>query len=279
MLKKRLYACAIDASKAFDKVNRLNLWVKLIKNNIKPAIIIATINYYNVSLMLVENDGEYSNIFITTIGVRQGGKVSPKLFSIYINELIKEVEKSKSGLEITDALKIDIIVYADDIVLISTRKIELQQQLLIIEAYGTLNEISYNPTKTVFMIFNLNITRSSSETKQDLWQEELSLNGAKITQVDSMKYLGVDIMDNDKNTDHIKRRKKAAYGALAKIGVLGINSEIMHPNMKGHLYKTFVRPVLYYGLENFNLNLTERLSIKRIEGNIVKSILGISKKV
>ncbi|RNA11043.1 hypothetical protein BpHYR1_007908 [Brachionus plicatilis] len=35
--------------------------------------------------------------------------------------------------------------------------------------------------------------------------------------------------------------------------------------MKGHLYKAYIRPVLFYGLENFDLSAREKLSIKRIE--------------
>jgi hypothetical protein len=277
LLKKRLYVCAIDASKAFDKVNRLNLWLKLIKNGVKPSIIIAAVNYYSQSLMLVENGNEYSNLFQTTLGVKQGGKMSPKFFSVYLDELIRQLEKCASGL-VVGCQKIDVIVYADDIVLISTNKIGLQEQICIVERYGIQNEISYNPTKTTFMIFNINVTRDAGERRTDMWQGELRLNGITITQVESVKYLGVIVSDDDKNTLHIKKQKKAAYSSLAKLRVLGFISEVMHPSMKGHLYNTYIRPVLYYGLENFNLNATEKLTIKRIEGNIIKNILGIPKK-
>jgi len=40
----------------------------------------------------------------------------------------------------------------------------------------------------------------------------LTLNGIKIQQVDTLKYLGVKISDDDKNGNHITRHKKAAYG-------------------------------------------------------------------
>ena len=48
--------------------------------------------------------------------------------------------------------------------------------------------------------------------------------------------------------------------------------------MKAHLYKTFIRPILFYGLECFSLSKTDLLMFKRFEGNIVKKILGIPKK-
>ncbi|CAF0820365.1 unnamed protein product [Brachionus calyciflorus] len=206
--------------------------------------------YYKGSLMLVENDNEFSNIFKTTIGVRQGGKLSSKLFSLYINDLMEDVEKVDAGLRLVEKEKIDVIAYADDIVLISTTKQGLQDQIMVIERYGIDNEITYNPDKTTLMVFNKNLNRSAKEQRLDTWQGDLTLNAIKIQQVDTMKYLGVNISDDDKNGNHITRRKKAAYGALSKIKILGITSDSIHPNMKGQMYKIYIRPVLLYGLEN-----------------------------
>ena len=55
---KRLYVAAIDASKAFDKVNRDILWCKLIDLKINSRIVSALKNYYDNSIMLCSNDGE-----------------------------------------------------------------------------------------------------------------------------------------------------------------------------------------------------------------------------
>ena len=52
----------------------------------------------------------------------------------------------------------------------------------------------------------------------------------------------------------------------------------MHPNMKAHLYKTYVRPVLTYGCENMNINASSQNDIERTEGNIVKGLLTIPRR-
>ncbi|CAF0797293.1 unnamed protein product [Brachionus calyciflorus] len=100
-----------------------------------------------------------------------------------------EIEKEEPGLKISYRENIDGIAYADDIVLKSTTKKGLQEQIDITERYGYEIEINYNPSKTTYMVFN----------------EDLILNGSTITQVESMKYLGVNISDDDKNTVHIVR--------------------------------------------------------------------------
>jgi len=65
---QRLYACAIDASKAFDKVSRSKLWLKLIEKNLSPDTTIAIIKYYEQSIMLVQITDEFSTPFLAKLG-------------------------------------------------------------------------------------------------------------------------------------------------------------------------------------------------------------------
>ena len=99
---------------------------------------------------MVMNNGEYFNIFKTNIGVKQGGPLSPRLFAMYVEDLITEVESSKSGIKIQD-IKVDIIMYADDILLISDTKESLQMLLNVTQRYGHKWEIKFNHDKTVYM--------------------------------------------------------------------------------------------------------------------------------
>ena len=87
---KKLYVVAIDASKAFDKLCRQAVRVKIIRRNLNPAIIISIMNYYNVSQMMVMNDDDATDLFKTTMSVRQGGTISPKLFNIYVEDIINK---------------------------------------------------------------------------------------------------------------------------------------------------------------------------------------------
>ena len=53
----------------------------------------------------------------------------------------------------------------------------------------------------------------------------------------------------------------------------------MDVSTRGFLYKTFIRPILHYGLENCDLNTNELDLIKTGEGNIIKTMIGINKQV
>jgi hypothetical protein len=73
---------------------------------ISKTVIATLINYYENSYSLIENtdvtsndinyETEYSNLFKTTVGHKQGGNASVYLFAIYVDNLINQLEsKSK----------------------------------------------------------------------------------------------------------------------------------------------------------------------------------------
>ena len=168
---KRVYGCAIDASKAFDKVNRDILFKKL-KNKVHPQIWRCLKNYYGSSMALVVNENEVGNLFKTTIGVKQGGPLSPKLYSIYVEDLINELEWKKLGTSI-HGIFTGVVMYADDILLLARSLEELQQAIHVCEKYGIEHEIKFNPEKTQFIVFGKKI--KDSEAKPKMYNQEIKV--------------------------------------------------------------------------------------------------------
>ena len=60
----------------------------------------------------------FSELFIINVGVKQGGKLSSYLFGKLIDDLIKNCIAAKAGA-LFHNLNVCMIVYADDILLIS----------------------------------------------------------------------------------------------------------------------------------------------------------------
>src|SRR6185312_4616666 len=132
---KNTFACAIDASKAFDKVDRDSLLVKLM-DKMSLRYWLALRNYYGASCGYVVNNGQCSDIFKTTVGVKQGGPVSPLLFAIYAEDLIAEVQELENGVQVSESLRIGILMYADDVVLVSSTEEDLNTSLQVCEQFG-----------------------------------------------------------------------------------------------------------------------------------------------
>jgi hypothetical protein len=123
-LKIRLYISAIDAAKAFDKVNRDILWSRLLEMQVPLIYVIAIEKYYKKSVMIVELEGDLSKMFKTSLGVRQGGVLSPLLFCIYIDNLLESLQEMELGVKI-GKVSIDVLAYADDILIITHTKLNM----------------------------------------------------------------------------------------------------------------------------------------------------------
>ena len=136
-LKKKIFCLFVDFSKAFDSVWRIGLWKKMVENNIKGKFLTLIINMYSNIKSCVSINGEKSPFFACNCGVRQGENLSPVLFSLFLNDLESFLlNKGNVGIEFPGVdndievfLKILILLYADDTVLISENPIKLQDCL------------------------------------------------------------------------------------------------------------------------------------------------------
>ena len=90
----------VDASKPFDSVEYVKLFRLLLKRNICPLVIRLLLNMYiNQSISIVWGNA-ISKPFRCYNGVKQGGVLSPILFSIYLDELLMKLQKSSIGCHI-----------------------------------------------------------------------------------------------------------------------------------------------------------------------------------
>ena len=76
-------------------------------------------------------------------GTRQGGILSPYLFSRYIRELLLELETSRVGCFIDDEY-INKLAYADDIVVLAPSWRGLQQLLSVLGEHSTNIDMACN---------------------------------------------------------------------------------------------------------------------------------------
>ena len=75
--------CALDISKAFDRVNNYALLSLLIDRKVPKYFITIMLKWFQHSTASVRWGGALSATFNILAGVRQGGLLSPLLFSVY----------------------------------------------------------------------------------------------------------------------------------------------------------------------------------------------------
>ena len=85
--RKSTFVCFIDAKKAFDCVNRDLLWYKLLQFGINGKFLDALKSLYEGTECAVKVNDHMTDFFRVRQGVKQGCKISPTIFAMYINDL------------------------------------------------------------------------------------------------------------------------------------------------------------------------------------------------
>ncbi len=175
--------CALDVEKAFDRLNMHALFMKLMKRRC-PLFFISIIEcWYSKSFGIVRWGGAYSEKFTLRAGTRQGGVLSPALFSVCIDDLLCKLNSSGFGCCVLQQF-FAACMFADDILLLTISLSDLQQLLYI--CYDELNLIG----------MSINAAKSSYVRVGDRWAApvaEVKLGRVGIALADILTYLGVVI--------------------------------------------------------------------------------------
>ena len=107
---KRLFCAFIDYKKAFDSVQRGLLWRKLSNSGVNGEVLRVIRNMYAKAKSCVKTRHGLSQFFVSNVGLRQGEKLSPVLFSLFLNDLKGVIFTSNNvqGLKLPFALAQDV---------------------------------------------------------------------------------------------------------------------------------------------------------------------------
>ena len=174
--------CFIDCRKAFDCVNHKLFWHIMTTNgypaNIRPIQLIA--HLYSKQESMVRTSCGDSDWFTVGQGVWQGCVISPSLYNIYADEVMREVlEVFKGGIRIGGE-RISNPRFADDTTLLCTRKEELLKLLRKVKDISKNKNLELNVRKTKVMVID---PRRSQK-------EDIYLGSELIEEVDHFVYLG-----------------------------------------------------------------------------------------
>lgn len=236
----KLYTCFVDFKQAFDRVWHQGLLLKLAKLNINNLFFTYIKNMYaQIELFVKVGDHTTKEPIKSEIGVRQGDNLSPTLFKIYINDLQQYIDRTNNTHPVTIGThKLNCLLYADDIVLISTSKIGLQNCINALYNYSSDWKLDVNLTKTKSLIFN---------KKGQVIMEEFMFGKDKIEGTDSYTYLGIKLTNNGNFQEAINTLCTKALKSMFKIDKLIDESYGIKTTL--HIFDHAIRPILLYGSE------------------------------
>nr|KAG5699212.1 hypothetical protein BaRGS_012733 [Batillaria attramentaria] len=135
-----LYINFIDYEKAFDSVDREALW-KLLRHYGVPGKIISLIRctYQDMSCRIA-HAGQLSESFEVKTGVRQGCLLSPFLFLLVIDGIMKTTTAGrKNGIQWTLWTQLDDLDFADDLALLSHSHSQMQDKTTCLGSHISQN--------------------------------------------------------------------------------------------------------------------------------------------
>ena len=255
-----VYACALDMQKAFDRVDLVKFFRKLLQRPISALIVRILFHlYFNIKLRVLWNN-VYSSEFLSLNGVKQGGILSPYLFRTFINDFILELEQNRQGCFIGHMFH-GCIVYADDILLLAPSLHALCHMLNICSIFADDNNIRFNQAKSHCLHF--------CKFNTAIKQYPVELQGTALTWTDHIAHLGHILCSSLDDSMDIDKRKR---DFCSQANYFFTHFHHLSPALKSGLFQTYCQ--LFYGSQIWNLqnaviesfNVAWRKAIRKLWG-------------
>jgi hypothetical protein len=262
-VNKDLYLCFIDYTKAFDKVRHDKIIDILEKLEIDGNDLTIIKNLYWEQTAAVNVNNERSNFKHIKRGVRQGCVLSPDLFSLYSEIIMRHLDE-EPGVYI-GGTNCNNLRYADDTILMAENENELQHLINIVVKESRNMGLELNSKKTEVMVVS---------RKGDSPRCIIKVDDKTLKQTNSFKYLGTWITSDGRCTQEIKCRIAQAKAAFMKMKSIITNREL-ELDVRKRIIQCYIEPILMYGCETWTISKKVKQLIEAAEMWFMRRMLRI----
>ena len=282
-----LYLTFVDLTKAFDTVSREGLW-KIMEKFGCPRKFIAIVRQFHDGMMArVLDDGEESDAFPVTNGVKQGCVLAPTLFSMMFSAMLMDAFRdSDPGIRIryrfdgglfnprrlqavTKVMETVIrdLLFADDCALAAPTQPEMQQGM---DGFSSACD-------------NFGLTISTKKTEvmfqpapgREYQEPCISVKGQRLQAVDNFTYLGSTLSrttDIDAEVNNRISRASSAFGRLRKTAWERRGIKL---STKIKVYRAAVLTALLYSCETWTIYRRHERQLQQFHLRCLRNLLHI----
>ena len=259
------YQAFLDIKGAYDTVDRTLLWPKCVKMGWDEDLIRLLKSLFNNTRVMVRVGGHQSRKVDMGRGLLQGSILSPILFNVYINDLPMTLRERHSGVNI-GGTKINSLLYADDIVLVSSTARQLQEMLRTCERNSKDHKYEFAPEKCEVI----------PPQRMESSSLKVTLYGQTLKEVSGYKYLGLPFGPEGLN---IKKLCESGIAKAVKIASVfnsvGCNGGGFSAAVCRRILTSFIRPSMEYGMALVNLSKGQQRAVDSAWCQILRKTLSL----
>lgn len=289
-----LYMCFIDLQKAYDSVDRELLWQVLTRVGIPTKMLTIIRQFHDGMRACVRtDDGEHSDWFNVTQGLRQGCVLSPLLFNVFfaavihvvlvrfsedediMRDLVHLEEGVVTGQEVPLACARRAVwgmLYADDAGIVSKSAEGLAKMMTVIVTVFEAAGLTVSEKKTETMILR---TRDQTPPPPPLVIEAA---GQRYRQTTQFLYLGGIIHEDADLSLEIERRIRLMWACFKRFGPELYDMKTARLSLKVRMLKAEVIETLLYGCMTWTLSAQHFARLRSVHHQILLRVIGFQRR-
>ena len=214
------------------------MWLTLQEYGIPREIIQIIKILYDGFKCKISHEGKLSDFMKVRNGVRQGCILSPTLFLLILDRVMKRVKGLRRGIQWSMKERLEDLDYVDDICLLAPRFCDMEEKLKRLKEEAELVGLCININEMKGM-------RVNRATMQKFRLEEM-----EIEEVGSFVYLGSVVSESGGAEEDVASRIKEAKGVFVQLYPVWRNLNISK-EVKIRIFKTNVKSILLYACETW----------------------------
>lgn len=261
-MNKQIHITYINIAGAYDSVPLERMYNTLTVYGFPLNLVNLIRNMYmDNTISIFTNYGKTDPIHITQ-GIRQGDPLSPLLFNIFVNPIIKKLHQNKSGYQMESRNIIGAIAFADDIAILSETADGMNKLWMELSKFCQDSRLQIKATKSAYTTNDVSSTFTPITNKGNQ-VEKLKPEG-------TYQYLGIHMALDLKWDTHIHTINKKFNQIIN-----GLYHKQITASQKTHLINVITSMVVEYGMSIVNYTTPLLWKIDIIMKKVVKHALQI----